>query len=112
VLKFFNNLRDQCHEFLPLDLGVALDDIVIDEPSFELTVAPRLPRRVANVIVVGTHQSGERLSLSSVIRLDDVMLNEPLTLRTGQKYPEIYLAGWHTMYESLHTSQIGSATLA
>jgi hypothetical protein len=76
-----HDLLHQFRQFLPLDLGLALDDAMSNEPSFEVTVAPRLPNAVVDVIVVISHQGGELVSLFLLIRFENVVVNKPLMLR-------------------------------
>jgi hypothetical protein len=70
--------------------GLLRHDVVLDEPTAQVRVAPRSPNRVFRREVVVRNEALELLTLYLRVRLDDVMVHKPLAqLDVGPGVPDL-----------------------
>lgn len=73
--------RDELDEFVPLDLSVRFDDAVLDEPGFEVAVAPGAPDRIIDIVIIQRHFGFEGVAFLFVVGFDEAVADEPFVLR-------------------------------
>jgi hypothetical protein len=80
------DLLHQFDEFLPRKLGITLDDVVVDEPSLELAIAPSNPDVIGGIVVIFRHLVKESIAILLEVRLDDIVIDKPLVLHNSDEY--------------------------
>jgi hypothetical protein len=71
---------DEFNHLFPVELLIALHVTVLDEPVFELRVAPGRPYIIGDVVVVMFHLLGEGGALCVVCVRDQAVCDEPFAL--------------------------------
>lgn len=84
-MKAKSDAPDEFLELLALDLGIALDDVVFDEPSLELRVGPAIPNMPGSIVIVVLHtlSEGRTRGRNVVVGVDTVFI-QPFILRDGE----------------------------
>ena len=72
--------RHQLDQLITLDLGLGLDDVVVDEPGLELGIGPWVVNLVRRFVIVFFHLLGKVIVVVLVVRLDQPLVDEPPVL--------------------------------
>lgn len=75
--------RHELNQLVTLDLGLGLDDVVVDEPELELGIRPCVVHLVRGIVIVFLHLLDEEITVLLVIRLEQPLANEPPTLHVS-----------------------------
>jgi hypothetical protein len=83
------DLLQQFDEFLPRKLGIILDDVVVDEPSLELAIAPSTPDIIGDIVIIFRHLVKKSIASLLEVRLDDIVIDKPLMLQDSDEHTRI-----------------------
>lgn len=75
--------RHQLDQFISLDLGLGLNDVVVDEPGLELRIRPRVVNLVRGIVVIFLHLANQVVAVLLVVRLDQSLGDEPPMLHAS-----------------------------
>lgn len=73
-------ISDEFLKFLLLDLRIALDNPMFDQPGLGLGFRPLRVGSILSTIVVVVHQTGEFVALLLVVGSDEAAVMEPVPL--------------------------------
>jgi len=79
-MKRGEDVRNHLDHLVSACLGVALHHSVVDEPGFQFGIRPVGPDGILDLIVILVHLSKEIVSILLIVRLDDVVRDEPSML--------------------------------
>ena len=76
--------RYQSNQLVTFDLGLGLDDVVINEPGLELGIRPCVVNLVRRIVIVFLHLLDEVIAVLLGVRLDQSLTDEPPMLHASE----------------------------